>query len=162
MTSAALTDPSPNFGTRRDCDRPWIVVLHYTAMESARAALDRLCDPAAEVSSHYLIAETGAVHSLVAEEMRAWHAGAGSWAGCEDVNSASIGIELDNDGSQPFAEAQMLALVELLKEITARWDIQPRNVIGHSDCAPGRKVDPGPMFDWARLAHLGLALDRTA
>jgi len=138
--------------------RPHLVVIHYTAMSSAKAALERLCDPAAEVSAHYLIAEDGRVFALVPEDMRAWHAGAGEWAGCTDVNSASIGIELANDGQQPFAHPQMRALEGLLPGIMARWSIPPQGVIGHSDMAPDRKQDPGPRFDWARLARLGLAL----
>lgn len=124
-------------------------------MKDAPAALDRLCDPEAEVSAHYLIAEAGEVHVLVAETDRAWHAGAGSWGACRDINSASIGIELDNDGTRPFSEAQMAALESLLDEVRARWRIPPERVIGHSDMAPGRKSDPGPLFPWQRLAASG-------
>ena len=159
MTPAAppLTHPSPNAGERRDGAVPRFVVLHYTAMPSAGEALTRLCDPTAEVSAHYLIAADGALSVLVPEERRAWHAGAGSWAGCADVNSASIGIELDNDGASPFAEPLMRSLLDLLPGILARWGIAPEGVIGHSDMAPGRKSDPGPHFDWPRLAARGLA-----
>lgn len=149
--------PSPNHGPRRDDLIPSIVVLHYTAMDSAEAALERLCDPYAEVSAHYLIGRTGAVTQLVAEERRAWHAGAGEWRGLQDINSRSIGIELDNTGDHPFPEPQMMALETLLRDIMKRWSISPDDVIGHSDMAPGRKWDPGPRFDWARLARLGLA-----
>lgn len=127
-------------------------------MASCAAARDRLCDPAAEVSAHYLISEAGEVLSLVAEDMRAWHAGAGSWEGFDDVNSRSIGIELANDGAQPFADAQMRALEGLLAEVMARWAIPPHRVIGHSDMAPGRKSDPGARFDWRRLALAGLSV----
>jgi N-acetylmuramoyl-L-alanine amidase len=152
---------SPNFGPRRDGLRPELVVLHYTAMASAEAALDRLCDPAAEVSSHYLIAEDGRTWRLVPEPMRAWHAGTGSWRGRGDVNSRSIGIELANAGPAaglpPFPEPQIAALERLLDGILARWSIPPEGVIAHSDMAPGRKVDPGPKFDWARLARGGRA-----
>ncbi|MEM9344197.1 MAG: N-acetylmuramoyl-L-alanine amidase [Pseudomonadota bacterium] len=154
----SLTDPSPNFGPRRGGARPWLIVLHYTAMESCEAARDRLCDPAAEVSSHYLIGADGAVLSLVEEEQRAWHAGAGAWGGCMDVNSASIGIELDNDGQGPFAEPLMQALERLLPGIMQRWGIPPEGVIGHSDMAYARKVDPGRFFDWQRLARAGLSV----
>jgi N-acetylmuramoyl-L-alanine amidase len=133
------------------------VVLHYTAMDSAEAALARLCDPLAEVSAHYLIGGDGRLWQMVAEEQRAWHAGAGSWAGQGDINSRSIGIELDNRGTHPFSEPQMAVLEVLLKQILTRWSIDPEGVIAHSDMAPGRKVDPGPRFDWARLASLGLA-----
>ncbi len=136
---------------------PELIVIHYTAMQSAEAALERLCDPAAEVSAHYLISRKGEVFQLVAEEQRAWHAGAGEWKGRDDVNSRSIGIELDNAGSHPFAEPQMQALEALMRGIMARWRIPPDGVIGHSDMAPGRKIDPGPRFDWARLMRQGLA-----
>ncbi|MEM0947443.1 MAG: N-acetylmuramoyl-L-alanine amidase [Pseudomonadota bacterium] len=153
-----LSHPSPNFGQRREGAVPRLIVLHFTAMKSAEAALDRLCDPAAEVSAHYLIDDDGTVYALVDEAMRAWHAGAGSWQGCHDVNSASIGIELDNDGSGPFADAQMAALEILLDGIMARWDIGPDGVIGHQDMAPGRKSDPGPFFPWRRLAAQGRAI----
>ncbi|SOC18929.1 N-acetylmuramoyl-L-alanine amidase [Rhodobacter maris] len=149
---------SPNFGARRGGARPELVVLHYTGMASCAAARARLCDPAAEVSAHWLIAEDGTVEALVPEEMRAWHAGAGGWAGFTDVNSSSIGIELANPGDAPFPEPQMTALEALLGAILARWGIAPQAVIAHSDMAPGRKADPGPRFDWARLARQGLAV----
>ena len=126
-------------------------------MDSAAAALERLCDPAAEVSAHYLIAAKGQITRLVPEDLRAWHAGAGEWDGENDINSRSIGIELDNRGNHPFSEPQMVALERLLGGIMARWDIPASGVIGHSDMAPGRKIDPGPRFDWARLARQGLA-----
>lgn len=127
-------------------------------MESCAAARTRLCDPAAEVSAHWLIAETGAAEPLVPEEARAWHAGAGSWAGQWDVNSRSIGIELANRGDHPFPEPQMQALERLLAGILDRWQIPPQGVIAHSDMAPGRKADPGGRFDWRRLARAGLAV----
>lgn len=149
---------SPNFGERRDGARPSLVVLHYTAMPSCAEARERLCDPAAEVSAHYLISESGAVEALVPEEARAWHAGAGAWGQVTDVNSHSIGIELANPGDAPFPEPQMAALEALLPAIMARWGISPERVIGHSDMAPGRKQDPGPRFDWRRLALGGLSV----
>lgn len=149
---------SPNQGPRRDGLRPELVVLHYTEMASAKAALERLCDPAAQVSSHYLIGRDGTVWQLVGEAQRAWHAGAGQWQGLEDVNSRSIGIELDNDGDSPFAAPLMRALEGLVPGILHRWGIPPAGVIAHSDMAPGRKVDPGPRFDWRRLALQGLAV----
>ena len=155
-----LTRRSPNFGPRRNGLTPHLIVLHYTAMASAAAAADRLCDPAAEVSSHYLIARDGTVISLVPEEMRAWHAGAGEWAGQDDINSHSIGIELDNDGTAPFSAPLMDALETLMRQVMQRWAIPPAGVIGHSDMAPGRKSDPGPHFDWQRLERTGLARQR--
>lgn len=150
--------PSPNFGERRGGLRPSLVVIHYTAMESCDAARARLCDPAAEVSAHWLISEYGEVEALVPEAMRAWHAGAGEWGGVGDINSRSIGIELANRGDHPFPEPQIHALERLLAAILARWDIPPQGVIGHSDMAPGRKSDPGPRFDWRRLARSGLSV----
>lgn len=153
-----LSHPSPNFGERRGGQRPELVVIHYTAMESCAAALARLCDPLAEVSAHYVIDMDGRVLSLVAEEARAWHAGAGSWAGREDVNSRSIGVELVNPGAEPFPEPQMKALEALLADVLDRWSLPPQAVIGHSDLAPERKGDPGPRFDWRRLALQGLSV----
>lgn len=150
--------PSPNHGPRRDDARPDLIVIHYTAMTTCAEARARLCDPQAEVSAHWLIAEDGLVEALVAEEARAWHAGAGAWGGVGDVNSRSIGIELANCGDAPFPEPQITALEGLLVAIMARWSIRPERVIAHSDMAPGRKRDPGPRFDWQRLARNGLSV----
>lgn len=155
-----ISRPSPNHGERRlPVD---MLVLHYTGMTSAEAALERLCDPAAEVSSHYLIDEDGRVFGLVEESRRAWHAGRSRWRRCDDVNSASIGIELVNPGHEfgyrTFPEAQMAALVTLCGAILARHAIPPRNVVGHSDVAPLRKQDPGELFDWLRLAAAGIGV----
>lgn len=135
-----------------------MVVIHYTAMASTEAALQRLCDPLHEVSAHYLIGAQGTVWRMVPEAARAWHAGAGRWGDVTDVNSRSIGIELANDGRSPFAAAQMRALDRLLADILARHAIPPARVIGHSDMAAARKADPGPRFDWRRLALLGLSV----
>ncbi len=132
-------------------------MIHYTAMESAQAALDRLCAPDFEVSAHYLIGADGTLWQMVDEGRRAWHAGAGSWQGRGDVNSRSIGIELDNRGCHPFAEPQMAVLEALLADILHRCDIPAQGVIGHSDMAPGRKADPGARFDWSRLDRQGLS-----
>lgn len=150
--------PSPNFGPRRDGAKPDIVVLHYTGMESCDAARDRLCDPQAEVSAHYLISETGTCWQLVEEDMRAWHAGVGQWGDVTDVNSRSIGIELANTGSHPFPEPQMTALEHLLSDVMHRHRIALERVIAHSDMAPDRKYDPGPRFDWYRLAENDLSI----
>ncbi len=149
--------PSQNYGPRRGGALPDMVVLHYTAIPCAEAKA-RLCDPAAEVSAHYLISETGQITALVPEELRAWHAGAAAWGAVSDVNSRSIGIELANTGTQPFAEAQMTALEGLLADILHRWQIAPERVVAHSDVAPGRKSDPGARFDWRRLALAGLSV----
>ena len=152
--------PSPNWNERQ---LPvTMVVLHYTGMESADAALARMCDPAAEVSAHYMIDEDGAVIQLVDEGKRAWHAGRSYWRGVRDVNSASVGIELVNPGHEfgyrPFPDAQMEALIPLLSDIVDRHDVPRANVVGHSDIAPARKTDPGELFDWEWLAEYGLCL----
>lgn len=129
-----------------------MIVLHYTAMRNAAAALERLCAPEHEVSAHYLISEQGGVFALVPEDLRAWHAGQGRWGDVTDINSRSIGIELANPGNAPFAAPQMRALEQLLPEVMARHRIVPQRVIAHSDMAPNRKGDPGHRFDWRRLA----------
>jgi N-acetylmuramoyl-L-alanine amidase len=144
--------PSPNFDER---NQPiTMLVLHYTGMQ----------DAAAKVSCHYVVAEDGQVLRLVPEEKRAWHAGRSHWRGITDVNSASIGIEIVNPGHEwgyrPFPEAQMEALIPLVGEIVERHGIEPANVVGHSDVAPARKIDPGELFDWERLARVRLALPR--
>lgn len=149
---------SPNFTERRGGAVPKFIILHYTAMASCAEARQRLCAPEHEVSAHWLISETGEAEALVPEEMRAWHAGAGAWAGHSDMNSHSIGIELANTGTQPFPEPQMRALEALLRAAMARWDIPPERVIGHSDMAPARKIDPGARFDWRRLSLQGLSV----
>lgn len=141
-----------------------MAVIHYTEMESAGAALDRLIDPEAKVSAHYLISEEGEVVRLVPDDKRAWHAGASFWRGHRDVNSASIGIELDHPGHalgyREFREAQIEALVPLLHRIMQVHDIPRANVVGHSDVAPARKTDPGELFPWDLLAQYRLCLPR--
>ncbi|MGV8987483.1 MAG: N-acetylmuramoyl-L-alanine amidase [Cypionkella sp.] len=154
-----MTDwPSPNHGERRGGAKPRLIVLHYTGMPSCDAARERLCDPVHEVSAHWLLDVDGQAEQLVDESRRAWHAGVGSWGGVSDVNSASIGIEIQNTGHAPFPEPQMAALEQLLQGIMARWSIAPEAVIAHSDMAPHRKADPGPHFDWRRLALSGLSV----
>jgi N-acetylmuramoyl-L-alanine amidase len=152
--------PSPNFDARQvPVD---ILLLHYTGMLSAEAALERLCDPAAKVSCHWVIEEDGTIHRLVAEEMRAWHAGKSFWAGERDLNGRSIGIELVNPGHEwgyrPFPMAQMAALATLAAGILGRHAIPASRVLAHSDVAPARKQDPGELFDWAWLAARGIGL----
>jgi len=153
---------SPNFDTRPEGAPIDMLVLHYTGMESAAAALERLCDPAARVSAHYLIDEDGEVTALVDETMRAWHAGVASWRGESDINGHSIGVELVNPGHEfgyrDFPDAQMAALETLAAAIIERHPIPPRNVVGHADVAPARKTDPGERFDWRRLAAKGIGV----
>lgn len=151
--------PSPNFD-ERTCRRPVdMVVLHYTGMPTAEAALARLADPAAKVSAHYCIDEDGTVYALVPEEKRAWHAGLAFWRGVRDVNARSVGIELVNPGHEfgyrEYPVVQIEALLELLGDIAGRYDILPGNYVGHSDIAPQRKEDPGELFPWHRLAAAG-------
>lgn len=164
MTSGLpiIDAPSPNFDAR---ELPVsMLVLHYTGMESAQAAIDRLRDPEAKVSAHYLVDEDGRILRLVDERHRAWHAGRSHWRGVTDVNSASIGIEIVNPGHEfgyrPFPETQMGALIPLVADIKERHGITRGNVVGHSDVAPARKQDPGELFDWHALARLRLALPR--
>jgi N-acetylmuramoyl-L-alanine amidase len=154
--------PSPNFDDRPAGTAVDMLVLHYTGMPSAAEALARLTDPEAKVSAHYLVEEDGTVVRLVDEEMRAWHAGVACWRGATDINARSIGIELVNPGHEfgyrAFPRPQMASLVDLALGVLTRWPIPPRNVVGHSDVAPRRKMDPGELFDWRRLARAGIGL----
>ena len=152
--------PSPNFDERRA--PPDMLVLHYTGMRTADAAIQRLCDPLAKVSAHYVVDEDGAILRLVPEERRAWHAGQGAWQGETDCNAASIGVEIVNPGHEfgyrDFPEAQIDSVVSLISDIRTRWTIPDVRIIGHSDLAPDRKQDPGERFPWKRLASVGHGL----
>jgi N-acetylmuramoyl-L-alanine amidase len=152
--------PSPNFNARTLPVS--MLVLHYTGMENGTVALERLIDPEAQVSAHYMVEEDGQIVQLVDETSRAWHAGVAEWNGITDVNSASIGIEIVNGGHDfglpDFPDAQINALIPLCKRLVATYDIQPRNIVGHSDVAPDRKEDPGEKFPWSGLAAAGLGL----
>jgi N-acetylmuramoyl-L-alanine amidase len=154
--------PSPNHDARPEGAAIDMLVLHYTGMRTAEEALSRLCDPAAKVSAHYTIDRDGAVYAHVPEGRRAWHAGVSYWAGERNVNARSVGIELVNPGHEfgyvPFTEDQLGALVELACAIKARHAIAARRVLAHSDVAPARKIDPGELFPWARLADWGLGV----
>lgn len=149
---------SPNHGARDGV--PDMLLLHYTGMATPEAALERLRDPAAEVSTHYLVHEDGRIVQMVAEARRAWHAGRSFWAGEGDINSRSIGIEIVNRGHEydypAFPEAQIDAVTALCLDIVERHGIAPRRVLAHSDVAPGRKIDPGEKFPWSRLAAAGV------
>jgi len=146
--------PSPNFDERRVA----FVVIHYTADDTAAVALRTLTSPAAKVSAHYLVARDGDIVQLVDERARAWHAGESRWGAVDDLNSASIGIELDNDGRAPFPAPQIEALLRLLADLRLRHGFPPANVLGHADVAPTRKTDPGPLFPWRTLAAHGFGL----
>ena len=149
--------PSPNFNERKGHPVQFLV-LHYTAMATAQAAIDHLCDPTTQVSSHYVIDEQGTVYRLVAEDKRAWHAGVSYWQGAVDLNTTSIGIEIANPGDVPYTKPQMDAVISLSQDIVNRYKIQPLCVVAHSDIAPDRKQDPGALFDWRGLAQNKLGL----
>lgn len=152
--------PSPNFNSRTGPID--MLVIHYTDMESTKAALSWLVNPIAEVSCHYLIDETGEIYQLVEEDKKAWHAGESFWQGRTNLNDCSIGIELSNlghsHGYQPFPEAQIAALIALSKDIQKRWNIPISRILAHSDVAPRRKQDPGHLFPWEKLSQEGLGL----
>jgi N-acetylmuramoyl-L-alanine amidase len=149
-----IAAPSPSFDERR----PNYVILHQTSDDSVEDALATLQDPERKVSAHYLIGRDGSLYQLVGEDRRAWHAGVSYWGGNTDLNSGSIGIELDNNGAEPFAEAQITRLLQLLGELKERYKLPAANFLAHGDVAPGRKVDPSAQFPWARLAAAGFGL----
>jgi N-acetylmuramoyl-L-alanine amidase len=155
-------EPSPNFDERTGLARPDMIVLHYTGMQLSHEALQRLCDPKARVSAHYLVYENGSILQLVPEGKRAWHAGVSSWGGDADINSRSIGIEIANPGHEfgypDFPARQIAAVITLCRGIIARNIIRPENIVAHSDVAPSRKQDPGEKFPWQRLAQSGVGL----
>lgn len=148
---------SPNFGARKNGNSPQYIILHFTVIEEHEEACAFLCDPEREVSAHYVLAKSGYLIQLVDEKDRAWHAGRSFWKNEDDLNSRSIGIEIVNNGAMPFKEAQYQRLIPLIADISARWDIPPQNVLGHSDIAINRKFDPGPWFDWPRLDAAGVS-----
>ncbi|MBI4724570.1 MAG: N-acetylmuramoyl-L-alanine amidase [Rhodomicrobium sp.] len=152
--------PGANFEARREGFRPDILLLHYTGMPSAEAAIQWLAAPESRVSCHYVIDEAGTVTQIVPEFFRAWHAGVSHWQGVDDINSCSIGIEIQNPGHESgypdFPAGQMQAVEALCLDITRRWGIKPHRVLAHSDVAPRRKIDPGEKFDWERLARSGI------
>ncbi|MET1026477.1 MAG: N-acetylmuramoyl-L-alanine amidase [Dongiaceae bacterium] len=154
--------PSPNFDARPVNGPIDILLLHYTGMQSAEEAVARLRDPAARVSSHYVVDEDGSVLRLVAEDQRAWHAGISYWNGIREINARSIGIEIVNPGHEwgyrPFPAAQMQSVIGLSQQIIAQHGIPAARVLGHSDVAPLRKQDPGELFDWRALAAQGVGL----
>ncbi|RAZ88146.1 N-acetylmuramoyl-L-alanine amidase [Mesorhizobium hawassense] len=151
---------SPNFGPRRETLRPDMIVLHYTGMATGESAEAWLCDPASEVSSHYLVHEDGRIIQMVRESDRAWHAGKSSWFGRTDINSCSVGIEIVNPGHslgyQAFPRRQIGAVIDLCAGIVGRYSIPAARVLAHSDVAPGRKVDPGEKFPWRTLFVAGV------
>ena len=157
---AARVFSAPNVEERRGARAVDMLILHYTGMASAEAACDLLCSPTSGVSCHYLVDEDGAIIQMVAEDLRAWHAGVSSWKGETDTNSRSIGIEIQNPGHnlgyRAFPDRQMQAVIGLCRDILGRHAIPPAHVLAHSDVAPGRKIDPGELFDWALLHRHGI------
>lgn len=149
-----LERPSPNFDERR----PNFVIIHHTSNDNPERALSTLTDALRRVSAHYLIARDGTIYYLVDEFARAWHAGQSYWGGARDLNSASIGIELDNNGEEPFSELQIASLLTLLGDLKERYKIPVANFLGHGDVAPRRKNDPSALFPWKRLAEQGFGL----
>lgn len=157
---------SPNYNEREllspDRIEPSMIILHYTGMQTGAAAMERLCDEAAEVSAHYMIEEGGAIHQLVDDARRAWHAGRSYWEGLTDINSASIGIEIVNKGHEfgyeDFPQIQIEKLIALLKALIKKYNVAPDKILAHSDIAPGRKIDPGEKFPWVLLAKNGIGL----
>jgi N-acetylmuramoyl-L-alanine amidase len=156
----AEVDPSPNHGDRKDDRRVDTIVLHYTGMRHADAALELLKAPGSEVSCHYFVHEDGRIVQLVQESQRAWHAGKSSWAGETDINSCSIGIEIVNPGHDhgypPFPKRQIAAVTALCRSIQTRHSIPSTRVLAHSDVAPARKQDPGEKFPWQTLYDSGV------
>lgn len=152
--------PSPNFGERRDGKRPEMILLHYTGMADARAALDQLVKPESQVSCHYVVLEDGLILQLVPEAARAWHAGFSRWHRETDINSVSIGVEIVNRGHDfdypDFPDNQIAAVIALCADIASRWPIAPDRVLAHSDVAPRRKIDPGEKFPWEALHRAGV------
>jgi N-acetylmuramoyl-L-alanine amidase len=155
----SISQPSPNFDSRKGA-APTLLIMHYTGMENGPAAIARLSDPTAKVSSHYVVEEDGRVYLLVDEANRAWHAGLSSWRGLTNLNAHSVGIEIVNPGHEngyrAFPQVQMQSILALAKAVVSRHAIPARNVIGHSDIAPTRKIDPGELFDWEWLARNGI------
>ena len=154
--------PSPNFDERPKDTPIDILIMHYTGMETGAGAVARLCDPAARVSSHYTVDEDGTTFQHVPEECRAWHAGLSYWKGARDINGRSIGIEIVNPGHEfgyrSFPGAQIEAVIKLSREVIRRHPIRPERVLGHSDVAPARKIDPGELFPWGALSLAGVGL----
>jgi N-acetylmuramoyl-L-alanine amidase len=154
--------PSPNVSERRDGIRADILLLHYTGMKTAQAALERLCDPEAKVSSHYMVYEDGEIVQMVPEAQRAYHAGVSYWAGDTDINSRSIGIEIVNPGHDygypDYPKQQIASVIALCRDIVKRNEIPSERVLAHSDVAPTRKQDPGEKFPWADFHASGVGL----
>lgn len=159
---AIISKASPNFNERINYKKPEYIILHYTGMKSLDDALHRLCDPSSHVSAHYTIGRDGEIYQHVDCDKRAWHAGKSFWRGITDMNSASVGIEIENTGHEhgyvPFPEEQIYAVMKIVEEVMGKYHILPENVLAHSDIAPERKEDPGELFPWSMLAQQKLSI----
>lgn len=162
-SSLPITDcASPNHGVRKNGKTPDAIILHYTGVPTAEAAVALLCDPRTEVSAHYVILPDGRILRLVPEPRRAWHAGRGYWAGETDMNDVSIGVEIAHPGHRdgraafPYPDAQIASVIALCQDVSSRWAIAPERVLAHSDIAPDRKIDPGEFFPWNQLGEAGV------
>lgn len=153
--------PSPNFNDRPVGAKINWIILHYTALENTETSLTWMCDPAKEVSAHYLICRTGKIYQLVEDQKRAWHAGVSHWKGEDNLNNTSIGIELDNNGTEPYTDIQIQALLKHLDYLCEKHKIPRSHILGHSDIAPDRKIDPGTHFPWDALYQHGFGLVRS-
>lgn len=158
VNNLRIAYPSPNVDERPAGTTIDMLVLHYTEMSSSRDAIERMCDSKAKVSAHYLIDKTGNIYQLIPDEKRAWHAGISYWRGREGINDHSIGIEIDNNGHEPFPEKQMISVLELSQWLMKTFSIEAWNIVAHSDIAPDRKSDPGAYFDWKWLAEHGVGI----
>ncbi|WP_282009694.1 N-acetylmuramoyl-L-alanine amidase [Brevundimonas aveniformis] len=160
MSLTFIDRPTPNFDARHAL--PDMIILHYTGMQSGEAAIERLCDPQAKVSAHYVVEEDGRIFRLAPEERRCWHAGVSTWRGQDQLNGVSIGVEIVNPGHEwgyrAFPEPQVQAVIDLVGDIRTRWTVPNDRIIGHSDVAPDRKEDPGELFPWKQLAEAGHGL----
>jgi N-acetylmuramoyl-L-alanine amidase len=154
--------PAANVEARHGVKQPSLLILHYTGMPSAAKAIDWLSRAESRVSCHYVIDEKGRITQMVPEAMRAWHAGVSCWHRERDINSRSIGIEIQNPGHEHgypnFPKPQMRAVIALSKDIAHRYKMAPSAILAHSDVAPERKIDPGEKFDWAHLAREGVGM----
>lgn len=155
-----ISHPSPNFDDRPQHSKIEWIILHYTALKDTQTSLAWMSDPEKKVSAHYLLCRTGAIYHMVDDHKRAWHAGVSTWKNHDNLNHTSIGIEMDNDGTEPYSLPQIEMLLSLLSYLCEKHGIPKTHVLGHQDIAPSRKIDPGAHFPWERLYEKGFGLER--